>query len=1079
MRMIRYRGQTLLFFYIIVFLLIVTSPFWIWIIKDSKPLDVLIVDKTVPDESYREHEGLVWLLNNEKYVKKGQQPYSIEEDYIGFKLGANKTYKKESLPTNLNEYELIYLTDLYGVYREEFEKTNETGKRSEQIYGGLTNDEVKLLEQNLFKGRKTLVAEFNTFASPTEEEAKEKISNLLNLSWSGWIGRYFPELESKEVPVWVKENYEKIQGKWNFKGEGIVLVDRNDFIVVLSGKELEAQSSIPVFNVTKKGKQLFDIEKNTQYSYWFDIVEARNNNEVLATYKLPVTASGKEKLTQFDIPIQFPAVIHHQNRKYASYYFAGDFADEPEVPAIYQSNLISFWKKNITAEPSFYWEAYVPMMKKILSSGLQSKYDDKELVEIHDTNGIKTNSLTTKSTIQVMKNGKWEDLLVKGVNIGIAKPGYFPGQTAISKAEYARWFKAIGAMNANTVRIYTLHPPQFYEAFYEYNQTAKKPLYLLHGVWVNEEKLVSSQNAFSNETTEDFKKEITKVVDVIHGSAEIPEEGGHASGKYTRDISPYVLGLLIGIEWDPEAVLHTNEKNPAQSFYNGQFFQTKDAAPFESWLAQMLDFTTQYETDRYHWQHSVSFSNWVTTDLLVHPAEPLANEDLVSVNPNHILSTDRFQAGLFASYHIYPYYPDVLNLDETYKNYQDFGGKKNNYAGYLHQLIQAHQLPVLVAEFGVPASRGLTHKNVHGMNQGFLSEQDQGLINQRLFKSIISEGYAGGIVFSWQDEWFKRTWNTMDYDDSDRRPYWSNLQTNEQHFGLLSFDPGKQGKAMAVDGNTGDWLKNGAKPIYQDQSKDAVINKVYVHSDEANVYVRLDYNKPIDWKSQSSYLLLDTIANQGQYKVPLNETKQVETNYGVDFLVNLQGEKNSNILVDSYYDPFYYQYGYQLQMIQEIAGVNVKNNGLFHPIRLALNKLQVPEKEKSYETGRLLFGNGNPDSEQYQSLTDVSISKDQKVLELRIPWQLINVKDPSQKLIMSDVWKNGLKGKEKIVGIKIAVVTTEKDKLNKTLPKMNAGVLDEKDVFLYEWKEWDQPNFHERLKDSYYIMKETFGTSGK
>lgn len=265
--------------------------------------------------------------------------------------------------------------------------------------------------------------------------------------------------------------------------------------------------------------------------------------------------------------------------------------------------------------------------------------------------------------------------------------------------------------------------------------------------------------------------------------------------------------------------MHTDEKNQDKASYAGTYFKTNDATPFESWLARMLDFTTTYETDKYKWQHSLSFTNWVTTDLLDHPAEPLESEDLVSVNPNHIEKTDRFLAGLFASYHVYPYYPDALNSDQKYMNYIDYQGKKNNYAGYLHELIQAHHLPVLVAEFGVPASRGLTHKNVHGMDQGFHSEKEQGQINKHLYESIVSEGYAGGLVFSWQDEWFKRTWNTMEYDDANRRPYWSNLQTNEQHFGLLSFDPGKLGKSIIMDGNTGDWEQNGVKPIYTSEKR--------------------------------------------------------------------------------------------------------------------------------------------------------------------------------------------------------------------------------------------------------------------
>lgn len=87
------------------------------------------------------------------------------------------------------------------------------------------------------------------------------------------------------------------------------------------------------------------MDRNIPYQYWFDIIEARNSDEVLANYNLPVKASGQEKLDRYGLPNQFPAIVYHQNRKYSSYYFAGDYADEPEVPAIYQSEFISFWKK--------------------------------------------------------------------------------------------------------------------------------------------------------------------------------------------------------------------------------------------------------------------------------------------------------------------------------------------------------------------------------------------------------------------------------------------------------------------------------------------------------------------------------------------------------------------------------------------------------------------------------------------------------------------------------------------------------------------------------------------------------------
>ena len=81
--------------------------------------------------------------------------------------------------------------------------------------------------------------------------------------------------------------------------------------------------------------------------------------------------------------------------------------------------------------------------------------------------------------LQVYRNGVWEDLLIKGVNMGIAKPGSFPGETKITKQEYARWFDQISDMNANALRVYTIHPPAFYEALYEHNRFRENPIYLI------------------------------------------------------------------------------------------------------------------------------------------------------------------------------------------------------------------------------------------------------------------------------------------------------------------------------------------------------------------------------------------------------------------------------------------------------------------------------------------------------------------------------------------------------------------------------------------------------------------------
>ena len=65
---------------------------------------------------------------------------------------------------------------------------------------------------------------------------------------------------------------------------------------------------------------------------------------------------------------------------------------------------------------------------------------------------------------QILRDGKWETIIIKGINMGMAKPGTFPGEAAITEEEYYRWFEYIGDMNANVISVYTLHPPGFYNS---------------------------------------------------------------------------------------------------------------------------------------------------------------------------------------------------------------------------------------------------------------------------------------------------------------------------------------------------------------------------------------------------------------------------------------------------------------------------------------------------------------------------------------------------------------------------------------------------------------------------------------
>ncbi len=174
----------------------------------------------------------------------------------------------------------------------------------------------------------------------------------------------------------------------------------------------------------------------------------------------------------------------------------------------------------------------------------------KQSASIYEEDGLQYISKTEGRSFYVYSDGEWDKKFLKGVNLGAAKPGCYPGELAITKEEYLRWFGYISDMNADVIRVYTTMKPDFYDALYEFNEQSKKPLYLMQGVWINEGDIAELNDAFADNgrILNDFIQDSTDLVDIIHGNATLPEQAGFASGVYQSDVSPYVVGWILGIE---------------------------------------------------------------------------------------------------------------------------------------------------------------------------------------------------------------------------------------------------------------------------------------------------------------------------------------------------------------------------------------------------------------------------------------------------------------------------------------------------------------------------------------------------
>ena len=658
------------------------------------------------------------------------------------------------------------------------------------------------------------------------------------------------------------------------------------------------------------------------------------------------------------------------------------------------------------------------------------------------------------------EDDQWEKVFWKGVNIGAGEPGLFPGELTISYDDYLHWFGYISEMNCNCIRVYTTMRPQFYQALYDFNSTAENPLYLFHGVWMDEDDITTYADVYAeNEKIKnEFIQDALNCVDVVMGNAVLPERAGFASGTYTADVSRWLAGWILGIESDPKFIQSTNDLNPDKSTSEGTYLYTYGATPFEAFYCEAGDKVISYMTENYGIQCPVAFANWVTTDPLSHPQEPHEDEDLLTFNTESIKSRSSYKSNLFASYHVYPYYPDSMNYQTDYLAYIDDDGKVNPYEAYLKDLKLAHTVPIIIAEFGVPTSRGITHQSVMGYDQGGVDETEQGDMLADMYQSIYDCSYAGAIAFTWQDEWFKRTWNNESLDIADARPYWSNIQTSEQNFGILAFDPGEEQTVCVLDGNTKEWTED-------DLITSGNCGDLYMMSDERYVYFMVQFSEDFDYQFEKDTLLIpiDTISEQGNTK--MNDTGTTFDS-AADFVLWINGWDNSRIVVDSYYDSFYFLYGDQYAMIPKVSDIATKDSGRFNQMMMCMGyEMTIPGSNQvipfnSYETGKLAYGNGDPNSDDYQSLSDFIYNAQDGTLEIRIPWQLLNVMDPSTKQIMSDFYteQNITPTDFEQFTVGLGVLTQENQRIS----------LDG----AYTYDTWKMPTYHERLKPSYTILQE-------
>jgi hypothetical protein len=693
--------------------------------------------------------------------------------------------------------------------------------------------------------------------------------------------------------------------------------------------------------------------------------------------------------------------------------------------------------------------------------------------------------------------GTWQPLWIKGVNIGAALPGKHPSEFPPDDGTYEKWLALAADMGSNTIRVYTIHPPHFYRAVEKWNRAhPSAPLWMIHGVWTELPPGELEERYDDPAWRADFRAEARRVVDLLHGHAVIEPKPGHAAGVYTADISQWVLAYITGREWEPYSVEAYSEAHPGMTAYQGRFLQVTGGNGTEVWLTEESDYLLSYEVDTYNTLRPIAYTNWPTLDPLHHPTESTGKEeqrlrkwvlpesprefdnDAIGLDAVKMRPTAANPAGSFASYHAYPYYPDFMVLDPGYAKAQSPEGP-SNYFGYLRELVEHHgDMPVVISEYGVPSSRGNAHFQPQGWHHGGHSESEQAAHNARLTRDIHASGAAGALLFAIIDEWFKKNWVVIDFEQPlERNRLWLSPLDAEQNYGVIAMRAGKKADAITLDGRGEDWGTRGrhwpvAGTTTAPVAAPLTIKDFRVTHNEAYVYFRFDVGA-IDW-TRGRYLVgIDTHRpDLGGRTLPYTRTR---CSTGLEFVLDIGGPEQGYLLVDQPYNlyrtvPLPGSDPPSAMQVYNRPFLPVAHDDLrWDTLRVETNRSRVGRDGTvylriTYERNKLKFAR-----QSETTLADWYADPATGTIEVRLAWGMLQVLDPSSRRVLHGVQEDGRSpwGVE-TEGFRFVVQSYD--------PQAPGGGMLRgcEEPLRWTWAPWEVPAWHEEIKPLFGTMRDVF-----
>ena len=666
---------------------------------------------------------------------------------------------------------------------------------------------------------------------------------------------------------------------------------------------------------------------------------------------------------------------------------------------------------------------------------------------------------TDRNDIKIYKDNQWETMKLKGVELNSFKPGHGRFETGIPKKEIFKWLTEIGEMNANVIKVPYIQSPSFYSAIYDYNLNREEPIYIIHEVLLDERAILKDYDAFDGKILKHVKKDIKKTINVVNGQALLFNNKRNHRGLYLKDISKYNLGFIIGTNVNPEIVTLTNVKYDTKSDYDGKYFSVKNGNAFETFIGEILDFSAKYEIKKYKRLSLLSFLTTVETDPLEYKHESNLTKHAM-INIEKVVQKDGDH--LFVSYKYHPNSLEFLEYEYTNFENSEINQDTSVVSKHLNRITDFYKYPLVISDTGISSSRAKSKiDQSDGFDRGGFSEKEQGEKIVDLLREINNSDGAGVILSSWQDDWTRLTSLSLieDYLDENNSSYWHDLQSSDESFGLLKFESGKEEDKISIDGEFSDW--ENTKSILQEDGVE-----LKVRSDLSNLYVLVEKEK---WSLNDDELYL------GVDVTPLSGSKvwdkEAEFSNEVDFIIKLHGYNESRMVVNERYNLFNYLYKYYANILEKEDKIPDKDSNQFDPIFL-LNRKKFYLRDRNtvlspiyYETGKLTYGTDHPQNEGFDSTVD--FNKEGNKAEIKIPWALLNIKDPLGKKAYGDFYLDGVGSQVNLKQLGFSInykgngenIVTQESK--------------------YKMEKLNPTDYVEKLKESYYIVRDYWSENSK